>query len=243
MNNDESTEICTCGPPCNPLFGCVKASARLLREEIDRKFLEDIINQHYQQGGNMEKTVRIELITEMLGTVPKDREVYSTYIETKKPVELQEEKEAETIAEEMEEKGWTGFHSDENGLFVYDYFIKGFFKNAGNVLKASVGVKNLRSKLTDYFFIFPRRIYLGKPIPDGIKERPLRAQTMQGPRVTLARSDYVAAGTVIEFRIKLLKHPEITIDLLKTLMEYGELQGLGQFRNGGYGRFKVLSVE
>lgn len=185
----------------------------------------------------LDKVVKIKLVTEMLGTVPKDKEVYSTFIATKNPKGIDNE-EVQSI-EEIEEKGWTGFHSDENGIFVYDYFIKGFLKNAGNVLKDELKIKNLRAKIGDYVFVFPRKIYIGKSV-NGSLERPLRAQTMQGPRVTLARSDYINAGTEIEFAIRLLQHKEITWDVIHELLKYGELQGLGQFRNGGYGRFVVV---
>lgn len=183
--------------------------------------------------------VRIRLLTPMLGTVPKDKAVYSTYIAGKDP----ERAEEVDSVEEIEEKGWTGFHKDESGLFVFDYFIKGFIKNAGNVLKEEVKIKNLRSKLSDFLFVFPRKVSLGKQTPDGVLERPLRAQTAQGPRVTLARSDYIAEGTEISFTIKIIGHKEITIDKIKELLAYGELQGLGQFRNGGFGRFEVVEIK
>jgi len=184
--------------------------------------------------------VKIELTTEMLGTVPKDRDVYKTYIESKKPEEKNGEDEYLTV-EKIEEKGWTGFHSDENGLFIYEYMIKGFLKNAGNVLKEIVKIKNLKSKIDDYVFIQPRKIYLGMTEPQGVIERPLRAMTMQGPRVTLARSDYVAAGHQLDFEITLIPHKELKESVIKTLLAHGELMGLGQFRNGGYGRFKVIA--
>lgn len=185
----------------------------------------------------MEKReIKIELITDLLGTVPKSKEIYTDFIATKNPNGVNSE-EFQTI-EEIESKGWTGFHSDENGLFVYDYFIKGFFKNAGNVLKDIVKIKALRSKITDYVFVFPRKIYIKKEV-DGVLERPLRAQTMQGPRVSLAKSDFIKAGNTITFTVGLLPHKEITWDVIDELMEYGELQGLGQNRGGGYGRFSV----
>jgi len=182
---------------------------------------------------------KIELTTEMLGTVTKDPEVYRTYIESKKPETLNGEDEYLTV-EKIEEKGWNGFHKDENGLFIYEYMVKGLLKHAGNILKDALKIKALRSKLDDYCFISPRRINLGQMEPDGYIERPLRAMTAQGPRVTLARSDYVKAGKVIEFQITLLPHKEISWDTINTLLAYGELSGLGQFRNGGYGRFKVM---
>jgi hypothetical protein len=192
------------------------------------------------KGGDMEKRdYVIELTTEMLGTVTKDPEVYRTYIESKKPEALNGEEEYLTV-EKVEEKGWTGFHKDEKGLFIFEYMIKGFLKHAGNILKDELKIKAMRSKLDDYVFVSPRRIYLGKTESDGVIERPLRAMTAQGPRVTLARSDYVNAGKRIDFQIALLPHKEIKWETIDTLLAYGELSGLGQFRNGGYGRFVVV---
>ena len=187
-------------------------------------------------------TLNVELTfeTEMLGTAPKDPEVYRTYIESKKPEGINEEE--YLTVEKVEEKGWSGFRSDENGLFIMEYMIMGFLKNVGNILKDTneIKIKNLRSKLSNYVFVSPRRIYLGKKEPDGVEERPLRAMTMQGPRVTLARSDYINEQTVIGFQIKIIENKEITPELIMKLLDYGEYCGLGQFRNGGYGRFRYV---
>jgi len=70
------------------------------------------------------KIFKIELLTEMLGTVTKDPEVYKTYIESKKPEEITEEE--YLTVEKVEQKGWTGFHKDGAGLFIYDYMIEDF---------------------------------------------------------------------------------------------------------------------
>lgn len=188
------------------------------------------------------KQLVIELTTEMLGTVTKDPEVYKTYIESKKP-EINNAEDEYLTVEKIEEKGWTGFHRDEQGLFIYEYMIKGFLKAAGNVLKESLKIKALKSKIDDYVFIAPRRIYLGQDKPDGFLERPLRAMTMQGPRVTLARSDYIKEGKQIKFEITLLDHKELTWALIDRLLAHGELMGLGQWRNGGNGRFKIVEIK
>lgn len=190
----------------------------------------------YREG--FEQHYTIELVEDLLGTVAKDKELYKTWTESKKPMSITENESA--TVEETEEKGWTGFHKDENGLFLYDYLIKGFIKHAGNVLKDIVGVKNLRSKITDYVFVTPRRIYLGKQEPDGIFERPLVAQTPLGKRVCLTRSDFIKAGAKLSFTISLLPHKEINFELINRLMKHGELMGLGQFRNGSFGRFKMI---
>lgn len=192
--------------------------------------------------------VKIRLLEDILGTVPKNKEIYGTYIESLKPQSEDQDKETDTVPEDPDKKeraGWTGFHTDEEGLFIYDYMVKGFIKNAANVLKddPSIKLKNLRSKLTNFVFVFPRRIHLGKKEPDGVFERPLKGVTAQGVIVTLVRSDVVKAGTEISFRLFLMHHKEVTKEILRLLFEYGKLQGLGQFRNGSFGRFEVVSFE
>lgn len=185
----------------------------------------------------MEYKLKIKLIEPMLGTVPKDKEVYATYIATKaQNAELVAE-EIESV-EQIEEKGWTGFHKDEKGLFIYDYMIRGFLKEAANILKDSLKIKNLKSKFNNYVFVHPRKIYFNKEKPDGVLERPLRCMTIQGPRVTVTRSDYVLEGTEIEATITILGNKEINHDVLQAVLEYGKFQGLGQWRNGSYGRFE-----
>lgn len=187
--------------------------------------------------------VKLRLTEPMLGTVPKNPTVYATYIESKKPESITEDEAASV--EKIEEKGWTGFHHDETTgeIFIYDYMIRGFLKNAALVLKDVHKVKAPKSKIDNLVFVLPRRIMLGKTHPDGVVERPLRAMTMQGPRVTLARSDYLNAGLEISFTITLLSSPDVTPKFIEKLFEYGALCGLGQFRNGSYGRFEVVSFE
>lgn len=186
--------------------------------------------------------VVIRLTERMLGTVPKDPDVYSRYIAAKAPSPDVGAEEMETVPGDVEKSGWTGFHEDGEGIFIYNYAVLGFLKEAGNTLKDQLGIKNLRSKIDQFVYIEPRRIYVGKE-PAGALERPLRAMTMQGPRVTVVRSDYVEAGTEIAFQVRILRNREITADVVRELLEFGQLKGLGQFRNGSYGRFEVVSFE
>ena len=60
---------------------------------------------------------------------------------------------------------------------------------------------------------------------------------MQGPRVTLVRSDAMAENSKIEFELKILDGP-ISLTYLKKILDFGKLRGLGQARNMGYGRFE-----
>jgi hypothetical protein len=183
--------------------------------------------------------VTIQLTEPLLGTIPKREGVYTEYIATKAPEPPADETPPVDLDEEG--KGWTGFYLGPDGEpLLKDYQIKGFLKEAGNTLKTQVGIKALRSKIDNQLFVFPRSIPLG-PVA-GALERPLRAMTMQGPRVTVVRSDYVDVDTQFGVEIHVLDGSEIKEATLATLLDYGAYYGLGQWRNGGYGRF-VYTLE
>jgi len=177
-----------------------------------------------------------------LGTVPKDEEVYGQYIAGK--AALTDEALAEELSsvETIEEKGWTGFHKLADGQpMIYDYVIKGFFKDACGMLRRVKGTQSV--KLTAYrkvidglVFVNPRKIGLQVAGEMGVNERPLRASTAQGERVTLARSDMCPASTSMEFEVLVLGGVDEA--LLREWLEYGALRGLGQWRNAGWGRFE-----
>lgn len=186
--------------------------------------------------------IKLTLTEEILGTITKDPEIYAQYIAGK--AALTDEALAEELAtvEKVEEKGWTGFHTLPDGTpMIYDYVIKGFFKDACSMLRRASGTGS--SKLISFkkvidgmIFVTPRQIALntngGKM---GVNERPLRAETAQGPRIALARSDTCPAGTTLEFTVTVLGElPEKT---LIEWLDYGSLRGLGQWRNAGYGKF------
>jgi len=187
--------------------------------------------------------VELTFTEDVLGATPKSKEVYAKYIKAKAPKGTGLD-EVETV-QEAEEGGWTGFHEDADGLFGFDYTIRGFLKEAATALKAQHAVKNCKSKIDRLVFVSPRRLRFtskGAAIKeaDGVLERPLRAMTMKGPRVTLARSDKLDAtkGVNLKFTVSIVKNNEdVTKKWVAELFQYGELQGWGQFRNGSYGRF------
>lgn len=136
------------------------------------------------------------------------------------------------------------FHRDELGFFVYDYFIKGFINHAARTLKEEGQIKQLQDKCKRYVFVSPRRVRLPAPNEEmllPVLERPLRAETPQGPRVALTRSDYIKAGSEIQFDIQMLEQGNpLTEICIKKILGYGEFFGLGQWRSGGYGRFEII---
>ena len=184
--------------------------------------------------------VTLTLTEEILGTVPKDKEIYAGYVANR--AALSDETLAEELetVEEIEEKGWTGFHAVDGKPILYDYVIKGFFKDACGMLRRAGDSRSAKlpayKKVIDgLVFIMPRQIPIVVNGEMGVNERPLRASTAQGDRVALARSDTCPAGSTITFQVNMLgvvKEP-----LLREWFEYGELRGLGAWRNSGYGRF------
>jgi len=193
--------------------------------------------------------VTVTFTEPVLGAVPKDKDTYIRYIiarAKKNGVELTEEQieqEASTV-EEMEETGWTGFHSEDGKPFEYDYVWLGYFKDACGMLRR--GSDTLSSKIRAYkknidglIFIKPRQVFYDMPegIEMGMLERPLRASTPQGERVALARSDILPPSTTMTFKVWVIPNPKVGEAELREWLDYGELRGLRQWRNAGYGTF------
>lgn len=204
--------------------------------------------------------VRITLIDEILGTAPNDQEIYGNFIASKSPDAATREEEVASVGvEEVIERGMTVFSRDEEGRpFLWDYQIKGFFKDACGMLQRVTGkdettgkkkkAANESSKITAYkkiidglIFVFPRKILINFDGEIGSCQRPLRAQTAQGERIALANSETIPAGSTMDIEIKLLSddHEKAVIEWL----DYGFLRGLGQWRNSGKGRFTYEILE
>jgi hypothetical protein len=174
----------------------------------------------------------------LLGTTPLDKEVYTSYIQSRGTDNADE---LDTLTnDEAIEKGTTGFHLLDGMPILYDYVLKGFFKDACGMLrrdKQSGSGKLLAFKkvIDGLMFVKPRQIPIAINGETGILERPLRAQTAQGERVALARSVSIPAGSSITFDLLVISG--VTQTLLEEWLTYGALRGLGQWRNAGWGSF------
>lgn len=185
--------------------------------------------------------VRLTLTEEMLGTSSANKELHETYIASKAPDAKSTEEEIAALGETaVIEKSMTIFPKENGVPFLYDYQIKGFFKDAVGMLRniasmESAKIKNYKKKLDGLLFIEPRRVMIQLSGEMGDCQRPLRAETMQGPRVAIAHSETVPEGSVLEFDIKLLD--ESLEKAVRECLDYGEDRGIGQWRNSGKGRF------
>lgn len=190
--------------------------------------------------------VRLTFIEDLLGTAPNNENVYMDFIASKAPEAKSVEDEIEALGvDEVAAKSMTVFPKDTEGNpILWDYQIKGFFKDACAMLArvGKTGKANESSKLKAYkkiidglIFPQPRQIVLNSPSGIGVCQRPLRAQTPQGERVALAMSEKLPAGTWCDIEIKVLS--DEYIPAIFEWLEYGVLRGIGQWRNSGCGRF------
>lgn len=184
--------------------------------------------------------VKITFTEPLLGTLSGDNELAKDYILTKHPNGIsQDELDAQQPVEEVTEKASTIFSREDGKPMLWDYQIKGFFKDACSMALRVAKVADLRAykKIIDgLIFVKPRKIILNLSGELFWTERPLRASTAQGERIALARSETAPAGTYFDIEILLLKK-----DLekyVKNWLDYGALRGIGQWRNSGMGRFE-----
>lgn len=189
-----------------------------------------------------EMKIRITFFEELLGTASANPDIHREYIASKAP-------DAESIEEEVEaigvdaalEKSMTVFPRNENGKpILFDYQIKGFFKDSTAALRKVPGskaskVKAYKKEIDGLLFVSPRRIPMDMPAPLTTCSRPLRAQTVQGERIALSTSEAAPVGTTVELTISALTKD--MFELAKECLDYGELRGIGQRRNSGKGRF------
>lgn len=201
--------------------------------------------------------IRLTFFEELLGTASANPEIHAEFIASKNPVVAARDEEVEAIdVDEEIDKSTTVFaRGDQGRPCLWDYQIKGFFKDACGGLARAAGTKS--SKLTAYkkiidtlIFVSPRMIPI--VMPEGGKvghcQRPLRAQTAKGERIALAHSEAVPAGSTIEIDVSFMelgakskdaeKGGRVKLaDCLTEWLDYGALRGLGQWRNSGKGRF------
>lgn len=198
--------------------------------------------------------VKITLNEEMLGMSPANADIYREYIASKSPDAATIDEEVASIGvDAVEEKGITVFPRMEDGTpFLWDYQMKGFFKDTCQMLskagksgyeggKACAALKAYKKAIDGLLFVSPRKIPVILSGEIGFCSRPLRAMTMQGERVSLAKAETCPAGSTIEFEITCLdKNLE---NMVVECLNYGSMRGLGQWRNSGKGVFTWEKAE
>lgn len=192
--------------------------------------------------------IRITLTEEVLSSSPSNEELLAAYIASKAPTDDLTAQEVDNIKAQAAEERTTIFPKTADGTpFIYDYQIKGMFKDSCKALatagkagypggKHCAALKAYKKAIDGLIFVSPREIpYNLHGLKMGFCERPLRAQTPMGERVSIAKSETVPAGSTIEFEVTCLDQK--LEDVVRECFDYGTLRGLGQWRNSGKGRF------
>lgn len=209
------------------------------------------------------RTYRLRGESPLLGSNPATDDLHSRFVAAKAAnAERRAAEEAmlpvpEQIQDDdFDSRGLTVFLRDNKGrLCIGNHAIKGFFKGALGTLKEQVGMSAVKTKVDKLLFIAPDFVTIcdghGEPQkePDYHKERPLRAETAMGPRETLVSSECVDCPWQIEFSVTVVANSgtrasrPLDFEVVETALEYGKLHGLGQWRNGGYGRFSWERID
>ena len=190
------------------------------------------------------KTLKVKLtfIEGVLGTSPANTDIYRDYVGSKSPDAATVEDEVKALgADAVADKAMTVFPRNAEGVpFLYVYQIKGFFKDTcGGLRKVpkteSSKIKAFKKEIDKLIFPEPREIPFENVGTIGECQRPLRASTPQGERVSLAISEEIPAGATVAFDIILFS--DDYEKLVREWLDYGRFSGIGQWRNSGKGRF------
>jgi len=210
--------------------------------------------------------IRITFIEEMLATLPGNKEIARDFVAAKNPngPAVDEAEVIENMSDILEKQTMYFARTvlakkvESGRPFLYDYQVKGFFKGACQAMIDSdtFTKEELRKyRLTRWSYkrtiesqihVRPRKVFF--ELPDGTDpqelsfcERPLRGDTPKGERIALARSEAVPAGTSVVVTIAYL-NPKL-VGFIKTWLDFGQLIGIGGWRNSGKGRFEVVYLE
>ena len=197
---------------------------------------------HYQ--------VKLTFDGPLLGTASTNKQLYTDYIVGKAIANgvdgIEDEWDTAPTKEDIDRRtnGLTAFHRNSAGQnILYNYMIRGFFKEAcGHLWKVpgteSSKLKAYKKRIDGWVFVNPRQVPINLSAPVTVLERPIRVDSPQGPRVALTSSAMIPAGSTADFRLKIVNGKEITLDLLREWLDYGQNIGLGQWRSSSfYGTF------
>lgn len=142
--------------------------------------------------------------------------------------------------------------------FLYNYQFRGLMKDACGLLSRaknneSADMKAYKKVIDGNIFVFPRHIAFTVPdqfiddvgyeqtsrTPDGrlnINQRQLRISGPTGERTAISSSEFIPAGSKCKLRIGLTS--KMWIPAVKEWLNYGQVRGIGQWRNSGSGLFR-----
>lgn len=198
-----------------------------------------------------EMRVRFTFFEDVLGSSNPDFEIYDKYIASKAPDAASRAEETTNLIQtegldKAIEQRKTVFPKLEDGTpFVYDYQIKGYFKDVCGMLRRVPGtlsskIRAYKKEIDGLIFVKERTVPFNLSGDIGECQRPLRTSTPQGECNALANSEAIPAGSTIEFTIQTFTPEEMK--WVEEWLDYGEYRGFGQWRNSGKGKFTWVNL-
>ncbi len=192
--------------------------------------------------------MKLTFIEPILGSANSNKDIHSEFIASKAPDAPSREEEVEALgADEVEKKEMTVFPRTEDGTpCFWNYQIRGFFKHACGMLRLikdtkSSKIKAYKKYIDGLVMVNERQIPITFDGEMGNLQRPLRGQTAQGERIALANSEMIPKGATVEFTVRVLM--DDLLDTVREWLDYGQYNGLGQWRNASYGSYKWQELD
>jgi len=207
--------------------------------------------------------IKITFQEEVLSTKPAQKDLFKGFILSKSPKKELADEEVDSTPD-LEEVGTCIFSCLDGKPGIFNYQLKGFFKDACGALnrcdkEEREGLDKLtayKTKIDGCIFVQPRFIPFEIPehpelsldtlpglqtdtytSPPGVNicGRPIRLETPKGPRTAIVRSESVPKGTIIRVEIKILAKELKPYVVL--WLNYAAWRGMGQWRNSDKGIF------
>lgn len=208
--------------------------------------------------------VTIKLREKLLGGIPRSGKLIEGWLASREMSDIEDKTKTEVDLVEDEKKAWTGFKTDDVGIYFETRCVKALIKEAASI----TGMYRQRRGLKQIFQhgMFVKAINDDKPPsdkfyfdhviparqdyikePDDHEEMCAHVIGPQGPRSILKRHDYVITPT-LSFEIWVVdtdkKHRDLVdLDFLTFLLDYGQELGLGASRSQGFGKYDLVEIE
>lgn len=156
------------------------------------------------------------------------------------------------IVDEIVEKSWNGFVSDDKGMYLPAFQIKAMFKECASLCRLTTEKRGSKQILQHGTFVVKAvdggdRVHFGKTAVDGCDEGPVHVMTAQGPRTAIKRVDYVErvdlTFDVWVFGTHAAETRHIGESDVIELLRLAQENGLGADRSQGKGTFDVVKFE
>lgn len=175
-------------------------------------------------------------VRRLTGGIPANAKLLDAWLDANgAPPEAREAqaKTQEMLRQEGVEEHTSAFARDEQGRPCYEgRCLKAALKEAANILKEQLEIKNCRARLAEQVFVGPELVPLGSPVTVG--ERVIHVMTRMGPRDSIKRYESTE-GPVLTFRIRILRGGIFRWTHLDTMLDYICEGGIGADRSQGSG--------